>query len=424
MAREGGKDRGLFERPKDSDVYWIRYAGPDGREHMEHGGNKTEARALYMRRQTEIKDGTWLSPRERRRAKKAAMAGLAGDVALTLGKFALAWLEERAPHLTPAVAYDYRRLLNCHVLTHPIAGKPIFAIDDGDISRLIKDLSEKRTRRRSGQARATAKTLAGGDDAEKREDKSLSPRRINMVIGRLRTIFATARRRKLIADDPMQYVANLREPKSDVDPFDLGEALRIIKAARGWERTFLSVLLFTGMRPNEVLALAWSAIDFEHRLIRVRRTVHRRFGFGLPKTPGSERDVEMSGSVRTELAAQRARSQLRGELVFPSETETAIDLANFRRRNWPRILKSAKVRPRVVYQCRHTFARLALEHGDTPQHVAAMLGHTTLEMLFRVYSRWMSRPESSALARLDAAIRASRSHGFSHGSALKPAENE
>ena len=152
--------------------------------------------------------------------------------------------------------------------------------------------------------------------------------------------------------------------------------------------------------------------------------MHRRYGFGLPKTPGSERDVEMSSVVRAELQEQRARSQLRGGLVFPSEAGTAIDLSNFRARKWPRILRAAKVRPRVVYQCRHTFARLALEQGDTPQHVAAMLGHTTLEMLFRVYSRWMSRPESSALARLDAAIRANSSHGSSHGSELKTGENQ
>jgi integrase len=111
-------------------------------------------------------------------------------------------------------------------------------------------------------------------------------------------------------------------------------------------------------------------------------------------------------------------------LVFPSEAGTLIDLANFRARTWPRILREAKVRPCVLYQCRHTFARLALEHGDTPQHVAAMLGHTTLEMLFHVYSRWMSRPESSALARIDVAIRAHSSHGSSHGSELKLSEKQ
>ena len=402
MARKGCKDRGLFERPPCSSIYWIRYAGPDGREHMEHGGTKSEARALYMRRRTEIKDGTWKSPRERRAARSGSIDSAAARNPLTLGAFAEAWLEERTPLLTKAVHYDYNLLLKTHVLPHEIANKPLAEVNDGDIALLIKELSEHKTRRK----------------------KLLSPRRINMVIARLGTIFATAHRRKLIAEDPMPHVTNLREAKADVDPFELKEVLRILEAAHYWERTFLSVLLLTGMRPNEALALSWDAIDFEHSLIRIRRTVHRRYGFGLPKTPGSEREVEMCAIVRSELQQQRARSQLRGELVFPSVAGTAIDLANFRARNWPRILRDAKVRPRVIYQCRHTFARLALEQGDTPQHVAAMLGHTTLQMLFRVYGRWTHPPGSSALARLDAAIRSNSGHGFGHGSELKTGQNQ
>jgi len=111
----------------------------------------------------------------------------------------------------------------------------------------------------------------------------------------------------------------------------------------------------------------------------------------------------MIAPVRAALKEQRARSQMRGELVFPSIARTAIDLANFRARNWPRILARAKVRQRTIYQCRHTFARLAIENGDTPQHVAAQLGHTSVEMVFRVYSRWTQRP-ASGLAKLERAI--------------------
>jgi integrase len=61
-----------------------------------------------------------------------------------------------------------------------------------------------------------------------------------------------------------------------------------------------------------------------------------------------------------------------------------------------------KVRTRTVYQCRHTFARLEIEHGDTPQRVAAQLGHTSVEMVFRAYSKWMTRP----VGRLEALERA------------------
>jgi hypothetical protein len=73
MARGGRRDRGLLERVRDTGIYWIRYAGPDGHEHMECGGTKGEARTLYMRRKTEIHDGTWKSPRERRATRRKAI---------------------------------------------------------------------------------------------------------------------------------------------------------------------------------------------------------------------------------------------------------------------------------------------------------------------------------------------------------------
>jgi len=174
------------------------------------------------------------------------------------------------------------------------------------------------------------------------------------------------------------------------------------------EARFSGLLVFTGVRPNEALALRWTKIDWPHDLIRVRQNVRAHGRIGLPKTPSSERDVEMIGRVRSLLQEQRARSQLKGDLVFPSANGTPIDLDNFRARNWPRILRRANVRARPLYQCRHTCARLLLEQGDTPQHVAAQLGHTSLRMLFAVYGRWLARPQSEGIARLDAAIQAAR----------------
>jgi integrase len=311
---------------------------------------------------------------------------------LALAIFARAWLDERKATLTKSTHYDYDCLIRAHLDESPLGAMLLAEIDDGHISRFISDLAASTKRVTKAQQKA------GRDSGD-----PISARRVNMVIARLRTIFATAYRRKLVANDPMRHVANLREPKPEVDPFDLDEARRLIDAAQGWERAFITTLLFTGMRPGEALALSWGAMDWDRGLILIRRTVSRRYGFGLPKTKGSEREVEMIAPVRDALREQRARSQLRGDLVFPSEQGTAIDLANFRARNWPRILTRAKLRPRNLYQCRHTFARLAIEHGDTPQHVAAQLGHTSVEMVFRVYARWTVKP-ASALEKLERAI--------------------
>jgi integrase len=224
------------------------------------------------------------------------------------------------------------------------------------------------------------------------------------LIACLRTIFAAAKRRKLVADDPMQYVRNLRQPKRDVDPFDLSEALALVDASEGWERALVCTLIFTGMRPNEALALRWAQIDWAHNLIRVRQNLRAHGQIGLPKTPSSERDVEMIGRVRSLLQEQRVRSQLKGDLVFPSANGTPLDLNMVRARNWPRNARRAGVRPRTLYQCPHTFARLAIEHGVTPQHVAAQLGHASVRMVFEVYGRWMKRPTSAAMEALDRAV--------------------
>ena len=59
-------------------------------------------------------------------------------------------------------------------------------------------------------------------------------------------------------------------------------------------------------------------------------------------------------------------------------------------RIWWRALKAAGLRHRPSYQLRHTFASLALEAGESPGWVAKVLGHTSLETLYRHYARWIN----------------------------------
>jgi integrase len=52
---------------------------------------------------------------------------------------------------------------------------------------------------------------------------------------------------------------------------------------------------------------------------------------------------------------------------------------------------------------RHTAATLWLASGEAPEWIARQLGHTSTEMLFRVYSRYvpnLTRRDGSAMERL------------------------
>lgn len=55
MARKDAKDRGLFERPEGSGIWWIRYSDQHGREHRERIGSKAAARKAYELRKGEVR---------------------------------------------------------------------------------------------------------------------------------------------------------------------------------------------------------------------------------------------------------------------------------------------------------------------------------------------------------------------------------
>ena len=123
-------------------------------------------------------------------------------------------------------------------------------------------------------------------------------------------------------------------------------------------------------------------------MIRVRRSVSR-FGKGPTKTIESRRDVEMLPIVEQALRDQRAENSSAGPWVFPNRDGGPLDITNLRERVWRPAIQRAKLRPRTLYQTRHTFATLMLEAGESPGWVARQLGHTNAEMVYRRYHKFI-----------------------------------
>ncbi len=59
------------------------------------------------------------------------------------------------------------------------------------------------------------------------------------------------------------------------------------------------------------------------------------------------------------------------------------------KRIWYPILRHLGLEKRRPYQTRHTAATLWLAAGESPEWIARQLGHTSTEMLFRRYSRFV-----------------------------------
>ncbi len=89
--------------------------------------------------------------------------------------------------------------------------------------------------------------------------------------------------------------------------------------------------------------------------------------------------------------------------MFASRAGSPINNQNMTRRVWYPLLRHLDLRLRRPYQTRHTAATLWLAAGENPEWIARQMGHTSTQMLFRVYSRYipnLTRKDGSALERL------------------------
>lgn len=220
-----------------------------------------------------------------------------------------------------------------------------------------------------------------------RAGQTLSAKRINKLMAQLSTILEDGcDRYNLIA--PSRGIKPLKQKRTDVSPFTLDEVNLLIRKVRPDYRGYLTLRLLTGLRTGEADGLQWQDIDFEANTLRVERTVSRN-GDGDTKTEGSKRTIPLVPQVREALLAQQQASLPNCPWVFHSKHGHPIDVVNFTNRIWYPLLRHLGMKKRPPYQMRHTAATLMLASGENPEWVASMLGHSTTEMLFRVYSRFV-----------------------------------
>jgi integrase len=146
----------------------------------------------------------------------------------------------------------------------------------------------------------------------------------------------------------------------------------------------------TGLRPEEWALLERRDVDRPRRLLTVRGT----------KTTGSYREVPLT--VRALGALDRLPARLETPLLFPSTAGGALNLNNFRRRQWRPAVEAAGIaKPARIYDLRSTFASNALHAGVTVFELAKVMG-TSVAMIERHYGALVGGAHAVITGRLDA----------------------
>ena len=219
---------------------------------------------------------------------------------------------------------------------------------------------------------------------------------VRLELALLSHLFVKANKEwELPVENPVKAIERPKVPKGRIIFLKEDEAVRLLKECKVSRNKMLYpyvlILLHTAMRPSEAAGLRWNQIDFNRRSLT------------LFITKNEPRTVPLTKTVVTVLEELK-KSNPENELVFlkgegKSEHSKNIPSSRFRPS-----FDSARERaglPSVhMHDLRHTAASHMLMAGTDIRTLAAILGHSTLQMVLR-YTHLLDEHKLNAVDRIN-----------------------
>ncbi|MCL2638438.1 MAG: site-specific integrase [Oscillospiraceae bacterium] len=165
---------------------------------------------------------------------------------------------------------------------------------------------------------------------------------------------------------------------------------------------------FTGLRPQELIALKWENVNLKEKTISVKQALNRVITFdergnvtargqtiGKTKSPKSVRTFVMPDVVVAVLEEWQVYCEdrnIKSEFVFPNTKTGAMRTYSGLRSLLVRFVQKHKLEDEHIslYTFRHTFATVLLEERENPRIVADLMGHQKVSTTLDIYSHVMS----------------------------------
>jgi integrase len=333
MARKGGQDRGLFERPNGSGIWWIHYHDAEGRKHREKVGPKGLARKRYMQRKTEIAEGRFFP------------------------------ITRKRPLLFDDLVNDYRRATARR-------GTAIMRTDAG-YRRALEAFGSK-----------AAETITAREVEEWRDKLAefLSPASVAHYLTMLRAIFNRAVRDGRLSQSPTRGVEFPQENNARVRYLTDDEERGFFEALTERVRPLALVAIHTGLRLGELLRLRWPDIDFSSGSLHVREAKSGE-GRRLPLNQTALTILHRLRGARPKVVELEARrnSGLAGDVFGPDTPALRMSI----NREFRRACQAAGIDNLHFHDLRHTFASRLVMRGVDLYRAQTLLGHKTAKMTQR-----------------------------------------
>lgn len=171
---------------------------------------------------------------------------------------------------------------------------------------------------------------------------------------------------------------------------------------------FFMIAFYTGMRKGEINALRWC--DLDGNILSVNRSVTQKlkgkgYVFTPPKNVSSVRKLQIPNILVTVLEKlkkiQQQNTDRWNEEFFICGGINCLSDTGISNRNI-RYAKEAGLEPIRIHDFRHTHATLLINEGINIQEIARRLGHSDVNITWKVYAHLYPREEERAIKVLEA----------------------
>lgn len=344
-ARER-KHRGVFERDKGSNIWWVRFVDVDGRRKARCVGTFSDAVNFYEEQKVRIRKGIMSTVPSHRGYRYSQLV----DEALKHSN------ESRSDHR------NFRQRLQA--TSEQFGNRIAEAITPSDISQWFTDMEDEKgwtaaTINRYRAAMSKAYKLAIADGKATRNPARLVPQRTEQ----------NARIRFLTDEEDKRLRSRLLD-RPNCEPQ-------------------LDIALHTGMRKSEQFSVTWDQVNFAQRYIHLTKTKN-----------GSERYVPLNSAA---LRVLRHLEDTKKRLELPSDGRIFLSQRNEPMsdpREWFNAACSeARISGVTWHTLRHTFASRLVMAGVDLKTVQDLMGHKTISMTAR-YAHLAPAHKLTALERL------------------------